>query len=112
MDLVWYMPWPWDLVVIVVVLTVASVVVFYLRFGAYHRRYFTDRALQLTALTTLAWLVVYGGAFMLVCGLTALFLPPGWLRIAVGSGVWWLLANTALTFGWEFVNRWLNAMLG
>ncbi len=112
MDLAWYLPWPWDLVVIVALLTVAGVIVFYLRLGVYHRRYFTGKALQLAALTTFAWLIVHGGAFMLIYGLTTLFLPPGWLRIAVGSGVWWLPANTALAFGWEFVDRWLNAMFG
>jgi uncharacterized membrane protein len=112
MDLAWYMSPPWDIVVIVAVLAVAGAAVFYLRLGAYHRRYFFDKALQLALITTLAWLIFFGGAFALVFWLVSFFVPAGWLRIVVGVGVWWLLNQTVLTFGWEFVDRWLNALLG
>lgn len=112
MDLAWYLSPPWDIVVIVAMLLVAGGAVFYLRFGVYHRRYFTDKAIQLAAITTLAWMIMYGGSFALVYGLTSLFLPPGWLRIAVGGGVWWLLNQIVLGFAWELADRWLNAMFG
>lgn len=112
MDLAWYLPPPWDVVLIVAVLTVTGAFVFYLRFGAYERRYFTGKAFQLAAITTLAWLIFFGGSFALVFWLVSFFIPPGWLRIAVGGGVWWLLNQTVLAFGWEFVDRWLNALLG
>ncbi|MCS6803508.1 MAG: hypothetical protein NZ773_16420, partial [Dehalococcoidia bacterium] len=44
MDLAWYLSPPWDIVVIVAVLTVTGALIFYLRFCAYHRRYFADKA--------------------------------------------------------------------
>lgn len=104
MTLAWTLSPPWDWLLIVVLLILVSAGVFWLSFTAYQQRYFFNKALQLSVLRTVAWLVLYGGSFALVFWLVSLFLSPGVTRYFVGSAAWWLLANTALAIIWNFLD--------
>lgn len=108
MDLAWLLSPPWDWIVIATALGAAGLPLFWYSFGAYHRRYALDRALELAILRTVGWLVLYGGTFALVFWLLSRVLPIGWIRYVVGGGVWWILRGAVLGFAWAFYDRWLE----
>jgi hypothetical protein len=102
-------PAPWAWLVIVGIFAVLSVVVFRFSFGAYHRRYFFDKALKLAFWRTVGWLVLNGGSFWIVFWVISLAFPEsGWLPYLVGYGVWWLLSSTLLTAGLQVLDRLLE----
>ncbi len=102
-------PPPWTWLVIVGIFGVLSVVIFRFSFGAYHRRYFFNKALQLAFWRTLGWLVLNGGSFLVIFWLISVSLSTsGWLPYLVGCGVWWLLSNTLLAAGMQLVDRLLE----
>jgi len=110
MTLAWELPPPWDWLVIIGVLAVVSMPIFWLSFTGYHRRYFFDKALKLATLRTIGWLILYGGSFALVFWLFSLVWPAGWLRYLVGSVVWWLLSETILALGRQYIDRLLEVL--
>ena len=109
MDLAWLARTPWDWIVIGVSLAVAAAALFVFSFGAYHRRYFFDRALRLALLRTVGWLVLYGGTFALVFWLLSRAWPAGWTRYVVGGAAWWVVKEAVLGFAWRLYDAWLEA---
>ncbi len=109
MSTAWLVSPTWDRFVIAGVLVVASVLVFWLSYTGYEYRYFTGKALKLALLRTVGWLVMYGGTFVLIFALLSRVWPAGWLRYVIGGGVWWLLTETVLALGWQWLNRLLEA---
>lgn len=102
-------PPPWAWLVIVGIFTVLSVVVFRFSFGAYHQRYFYNKALKLAFWRTVGWLVLNGGAFSILFGLLSLAFPgKGWVPYLVGGAVWWLLSQTVLSAGLRLLDRLLE----
>lgn len=101
-------PPPWTWVVIVGLFAFSSVIVFWLSFTAYHRRYFSGKAIKLALLRTIGWLILNGGAFWLLFTLVSLIFPSGsWLPYLVGSGAWWLLSQTVLALGMKILDQML-----
>ena len=64
MDAVWELKEPWSWALIAVCLVMLALVVFWIRLVAWNRR--SSRAVQIAAVRTLAWLVLYGGSFTLI----------------------------------------------
>lgn len=110
--MVWDLPPPWDIILLIIVFAVVGVGVFHLYFSAYHRRYFSGKAMQLAAVKTVGLLVLWGGSFWIVFWLVSQVLPPGWLRYLVGGGVWWLLSQTVVMLGWKLLDRVLDNHFG
>jgi len=106
----WELPPPWNWVATGVILALLGLAIFWLSIQRYERRYFSGKALQLALLRTLGWLGWYGGSILLVYWLTGLFLPPGWLHYLAAGGLWWLLSETLLAWGWELIDRLLEVL--
>jgi hypothetical protein len=106
----WEFPSPWNWILTTGMLLILGIAIFWLSIQRYERRYFTGKALQLALLRTLGWLAWYGGSILLVYWLTGLFLPSAWLHYLAAGGLWWLLSETILAWGWELFDRLLEVL--
>ena len=106
----WELPPRWDNVLFGGLLLVFGIAIFWLSLSHYHRRYFSDKALQLALLRTIGALALYGSSLALAFWLVTMLPSLGWLRYLVGGCVWWLLSETVVAWGVKFLDRVLEVV--
>jgi hypothetical protein len=101
----WTVEPPWDWALAVGALLLLSVFVFGTSWIAYRDGYRPPQAGRMALFRALRWLLLFGGAFVLLFWLASLVRLPGWWRYLVGGGLWWLLGRTVLAAAWEMLDE-------
>lgn len=99
--MIWILRSPWALLVAAITLLILWGGAFWLYYGAYERKYFTDKALKVAALRATILVVWYGITFGLVFAAVTALLPPGQWRFVVGTFVWWLVSTLTNELVWQ-----------